>query len=437
MNVKLGRGGKVHYSNTPEGFMPGPECGGNRATEGYSVTDAPVDCRNCLKIMAKATDQAVCETPADTATIMDATTDTDKGDNAIMAEKTAQNIDHAQIVEEVNANIERAKSLAEADNAEALEELHTETETLISRLPARGKAANGQSWTQAKKELRNGFKAAATVQEKPAEKKAEVAKKETAPVVTYDQFEGVPELVQMGAQQIAEGARLHVKASTTAKDIAAIGLDMWRRMPNKDGNPDILGVSDPAKKASTALKKAAGKALAEAGDLDAFDADQAVSKLWRTVQAMRTDVRAEYLRGLDGDNEEAAAERERFAKILKDKPEDVPVSKWIADHYGVLLKGQTELQRERYHEKMAALTAGKEAGEGDEGDDEGDEEEKKAITSGTPDEHLKALVAKLLRDVGSAKPDEFEKASEEAKASVRDDLEKALNAIREMVKAVL
>lgn len=397
-----------------------------------------------LKAYGQAVDQEVCATPADAGMITNAITDTDKGDSATMAENTAEATDHARIVEEINANIERAKSLAEADNAEALEELNTETETLISRLPARGKDANGQSWTAVKKELRNGFKAAAMVQEKPAEKKAatkkaEVAKKaEAAPVVTYDQFEGVPELVEMGAAQVVEGARLHIKTSTTAKDIAAIGLDMWRRMPNvKMNGPDILGDTDPAKKASTALKKAAGEALAATGDLDPYDVKTAVDKLWRSVQAQRTDVRAEYLRGLDADNEEAEEERKRFAAILKDKPEDVPVSKWIADHYGVSLKGQTELARERYHEKMTALTSGKDSGEGGEGEGGDDGEEKAAIAHGTPDEHLRALVARLKRDISSAKPDEFENASEEAKADVREDLENAQKAIKAMLLAVL
>ncbi|MEU5149747.1 hypothetical protein AB0G42_21520 [Streptomyces yangpuensis] len=355
---------------------------------------------------------------------------------ATMAEKTAETIDHNRIVEEVNANIESARRLAEAENVDGLAELSKETETLISKLPTRGKANDdGQTWTAAKKELRNAFKAAATVQEKPAPK-AEVAAKVVAPPApSYDTYEGVPELVTMGAERAAEGVRLHIKTSTTAKELAAIGLDMWRRMPNKDGNPDIKGDSDQAKAASKALKKAAGEALAADG-LDGFDVETALQKLWRAVQTQRTDVRAEYLRGLNDDTEEAAAERERYSKILEDKPEDVTAAEWIARSYNVSLKGQTELARERYHEKKALGSGqGGDAGDSEDGNDS--EAETQAIESGTPDEHVLAIADRILKDILRGKPEEFEKASEAAKEVLREKLDAADQALKAMRRAAL
>lgn len=50
--VKLGSG-KVHYAHKYEGWAVSPACGGNRASERYRVTGQDVDCKRCLKVMAK------------------------------------------------------------------------------------------------------------------------------------------------------------------------------------------------------------------------------------------------------------------------------------------------------------------------------------------------------------------------------------------------
>ena len=60
------------------------------------------------------------------------------------------------IVEQVDANIERIKSLAEAENAEGMDELNAETEALISSL-------SGTGSIKVKKEKRDALSAAATV----------------------------------------------------------------------------------------------------------------------------------------------------------------------------------------------------------------------------------------------------------------------------------
>lgn len=449
MNVTLGSGKAVHYSTTPEGFMPGPDCGGNRATERYTVTSADVTCKRCLTIVARVAERAAEEaeiealttgepvvdnTPADTAKIAPAINTTDKGDTDTMAETTPIT-DYDRIAEEINSNVERARSLAEADNVEALEELNTETETLISRLPSRGKRPGTErTWTQYKKDKRAEFKAAATVQEKPAkaEPKAEVATLETK---DYATVEGVTELVTMGAERVTDGVTAHIKTSSLAKDIASVLLDIRRRIHNKDGNPDLTARTDAAKKAASAIYAAAGESLGK-GDLDAYDVEESVKKLRRAVQHQMSDVQAAYLRGLDESPEEAAL----FAKILEGKPEDTPVALWVANHYDLKLKGQGEIARERYHEKKA-LEAGeaiKTSGEGAEGGEgEGEGEGGEGAATPTPDEHVKAVVAKLIKDIKAAKPDDFENASEETKDAVRAQLEEASKALKAMVAAVL
>jgi hypothetical protein len=69
MNVQLGRGGKVHYAGEPDGFMPSPVCGGNRACEKYRTVKADVNCANCLKIMAKEAAKAAEVEPAEAAPV--------------------------------------------------------------------------------------------------------------------------------------------------------------------------------------------------------------------------------------------------------------------------------------------------------------------------------------------------------------------------------
>ncbi|MEU3686974.1 hypothetical protein [Streptomyces narbonensis] len=437
MNVVKGNG-KVHHNSADD--VSTPACNPWQGVSGFKGTDRPVDCKKCLLFLERAAEAAKA---AESAIIV-AEGDTN-GEKDTMAETTTQEAPaedvNGRIVEEVQAATERAASLVEAENLDALAELSGEVETMISKLPTRGKGPDGKSWTGVKKDLRTAFAAAAQAQEKPAPKapakKAAVAKKADAapatPVVAFDDIEGVPALVAEGAAQAAEGVRLNLKTSSTAQEVAVTGLKIWLKIPNKDGNPDLMGDSDTAKKASTAMKNAIGKQIAE-GDasLDAFDVEKAVKSMWRAVQNQRQDVRAMYLRALDLEDEQAEEQRALFAKILEGKPEEVPASKWVADHYGADLVGPTELARQRYHEK-------KELGKGEGGGDgeEVDEETKALEAAKTADEHLLALAAKLAKDVLAAKPEEVEKASEAAKDSVRDVLEEVAEALKKLRKAVL
>jgi hypothetical protein len=409
MNVQL-RTGKVHYAGEPDGFMPAPVCGGNRAVEGYRAVTAEVNCKNCLAIMAKSEETQEM---------------TERSEEITQDEQLARDVEQAQ------ANIDRAVSLAEAENVEGLAELSKEHETLVSSMPSRGKILTGDmTWAAFKKASRDDFRKASQAQPKAETK----PKAEVIPAKDYTAYEGVSELVTMGAEKVAEGVRMHIKTSTTAKEIASIILDMWRRIPNKDGDPDITGTSDPAKKSSGAMYRAVGEALAKDG-LDAYDVEQAVKKLMRAVQTQRTDVRAEYLRSLDADTEEAAEERQHFAKLLETNPAGGPVSEFLAAHYQVGLKGEIEKARERYH---AAKLEGPKGGEaittgGGAGDDESDDD-----AQGTsPDDEIRAVVRLLRKDVAKAKPESFEAASDETKTEVREELEALYKAIKDMITATL
>jgi hypothetical protein len=404
MNVQLGRGGKIHYAGEPDGFMPSPKCGGNRAVEGYSVVKADVNCKNCLKIMAQEAPQAEGETE--------------------VTERNDVNTEQGQtVIEQIDANIERASSLVEAENHEGLDELYHETETLISSLSGKGSIG-------IKKEKREAWTAAAMAAPKP---KAEVKKVTQGVVVekTWDQYEGVEALVNQGAKLIGEGVSAHVKISHLAKDVAALVFDMWTKIPNKDGNPDLMGASDPAKKGSGEMLRRAGQ-----GFEDNYDNKQALKKLTRSVQDQRSDVRAEWLRSLDQDDEQGAQRREIMSALLADKPEDTDASAWVADKYGASLMGATERKRLEYQAKKEAKELeGGTGGEGGEGEGEGEGAEQAEET--TPDERVTIVAKKLITDISRAKVDDFEAASDETKEAVREQLEAAIKALRAMVSATL
>lgn len=347
-----------------------------------------------------------------------------------MTDRNDVNTDQGKAaVDQIEANIERAASLVAdgSDTTELVAELHEETEALISSLSGKGSIA-------VKKQLREAWAGVTAAPEPKAEVvKSEVKEGVVAPK-TWDQYEGVQELVTMGAEKVVEGVKAHVRVSTLAKDVAAIGLDMWLRIPNKAGQPDLLGDTDPAKKASGALLRTAGEGFA-----DDYDNQQALKRLMRSVQDQRSDVRAEWLRSLDEDTDIAAERRALMAKVLEGKPDDEPASKWVANVYGTSTIGQTERKRIEWAEKKKARELGKgeaTSTEGDGAEGEGEGEGASAETS-TPDERVRLVAKKILSDVSSASVDDFEAASEETKEAIRTELENALEGLRAMIKATI
>lgn len=313
---------------------------------------------------------------------------------------------NARVSEEVSGNIERVRSLAEAENAEGVATLVTETNALIAQLPADDRA-----------ELTKALAAAAAGQDR--------AVPAVAKPMTYADYEGVTGLIALGAEKGAAGVRQNIKTATTAFEVAAITLGMWVRMPNEDGDPDLMGNSGPAKAATKKLYRDIGAAL-KGSSLDSFDVKQGSRALVRSIQSSRTDVRAIYLRGLDADTPEGALERQRYARILADKPEETDVSAWVARHYDVSLKGRTELQREYHHAKKALPAAAAKP----------PEPVSEAAQPQTPDESVSSFVDRIMADFEAVDPATFESASEETKAVAREKLEKISDAINAMMEAI-
>jgi hypothetical protein len=201
-------------------------------------------------------------------------------------------------------------------------------------------------------------------------------------------------------------------------------------MPNKAGQPDLLGDTDPAKKASGALLREAGEHFD-----DNYDTKTALKKLMRSVQDQRSDVRAEWLRSLDEDTPIALERRAIMAKVLEGKPDDEPASEWVANVYGTSTIGQTERKRLEYEAKKA-LSASESTGAGSDSDSEGEGDGDGAEQS-TPDERVKLVAKKIYTDISNASVDDFENASEETKEAIRTELENALEGLRAMIKATI
>ncbi|MGW6754539.1 hypothetical protein [Streptomyces sp. NPDC055006] len=322
----------------------------------------------------------------------------------------------AQALDEINANIERAGSLTDAD---ALTALEAETEELIASLSGKGSIAVK---TEKRDQMRSA--AARAVVGPDAEAKA--------PAVTYDEFEGVTELVSMGATKLAEGVRLQVGTSKLASEIAQISVDMWLRLPNSDGDPDLMGTSARARQTWRDILKGAGEGFERTAENE-----DALNKLQRSVQDYRSDVRAQHLRGLDGDDKESASYRERYSGVLANKPADVTASRWLANHYGTSLVGQSERKSIAYHLKkgpeavlpehlqaLAALEPGLLPGAA-------------ASDDLTPDEQVATLVKRLTADVSKAKSADLGNASEEAKKKAREELVALVDELKGMVTALL
>jgi hypothetical protein len=267
--------------------------------------------------------------------------------------------DNSATLEQIAANIERAASLAEAENTEGLAELNTETEKLISSLPSRGKHAD-KTWTATKKDLRADFKAAATVAEKPEPKVVKAAEVKLS-TEDYHSVKGVPELVTKGAKLFADGTRMHVKLGNVATEIARVLLEIRVSMTDKAGVPDIKASSQGAKSASSDIITQAGELFRAGGDenLTREDGEKILKKLQKSVQNAMPTVRAEYLRELDSKPEEA----QRFELITKDAGEGKSVSEAVAEYYGVALVSRYELEKSRKSDD--ADTDGDDEGESD------------------------------------------------------------------------
>jgi hypothetical protein len=285
----------------------------------------------------------------------------------------------AVTIQQIVANIERAGSLAEAENAEGLAELEKETESLISSLPQRGRMQlagedKPRTWAEIKKIFRGYFrdaaKAAPKADESAPKGKAVATKAEpAAPTVQtdYSLTEGVSDLVNAGAGAVEEGVRLHVKGSQTARQIAEMALDIQRRIVTADGVPDLRSITQATRDARSDIYRKAETILAAEGDKD--HAKSLVAKIRTSVNNVFSDVLVGYIRSLDT---EAGREefQQHYGKVAAAHPELSPAEA-IFTFYNIprLSKAeQSALNQANKRARLLELEEAKEAAK--EGDSE-------------------------------------------------------------------
>jgi len=294
-------------------------------------------CQNCKKAAEAMISQESQTNAPEAAKIAPATDTTEVTEMAKTATvKNDVNTDQGKaVLEQIDANIERAASLAEAENVEGLKELKEETETLISSLSGTGSVA-------IRKEKRNAFAAAAQGAEKPKSKAVE--KKPAEGEVTKEvqdpySIDGVRELVDLGAEKFAEGVRLHIRMKDIAVDVAKVILDQRLRIPNKDGLPDLKATSHAAKQVSRDMYTKAGELFKAGGNADETEVKNAINKLIKGVQNHMRSVINDYLLTLDENPEEA----QRWELVAKsDQSKDQPLSEAVAATYGWELPKELE-----------------------------------------------------------------------------------------------
>jgi hypothetical protein len=356
-----------------------------------------------------------------------------EGDTVAKATDTKAEDKYADTIEQISANIERAGSLAEAENAEGLEELGKETEALISGLPIRGKTPAGdKTWAAFKQESRNAFREAATVAEpKPS---TEVVTLETTE--DYRSVEGMEDLINEGANVISEGVKLHLKASETAYNLGRNLLNVRLSLKVK-GAPDLKAKSQAYRDASGHLKAQAIVQLRESG-VDEFDAQEAAEKLWKSMNNQTGDVLADYAKELDGPKREEWDNL--FGEVAKAHPALSP-SEAVSAYYGIDLVGPREKARLKAAEKRelaAKAEAALKAGNTDEAEElEGEIASLEGKVEPTPGEKAKADVKKIksgTKALAGIDPEELEDADRKA---VRDDIQAQIDALRDLVTKYL
>jgi hypothetical protein len=325
-----------------------------------------------------------------------------KGETEMVAKKTAETTPDAtpeQIREDFDALLERLTAVAISGDTEGVDTLKGEGEALVGKLPTKDR-------TKLRAQLRKAAEAKPTA---PAT--TEVAVVETA---DYTKVAGLSELVTMGADKVREGIKLAQKASTTARDVATVMLDMRLRITNKQGVPDLKCASHEAKRAASDMYKAASEAM----EGDDAHRELTLKALQRAVNYQMSDVVVRYVEALDNSPEELP----HFAKVLAANPEMSPTEA-VRVFYKISDKSAIDKDREK-NELQRKAAAAIEAGEGGEGGGEGGEG---AGEGASELEKLIALLDKAEKAIASAVKGAG-KVSDEDKAAVKERLSDLLDA---------
>lgn len=407
--------GKTPHIKGDEGNGKATACG--KTVKGPAENpDLSKVCKACTAVIAKAyplTEET--ETKGETG---DMSTETKGADT-----KTREKI--AELTETI-------RGLAEAgEDAERAARLKDDAETLIKSLPTGERNALRKALDTAfKGGVEGGESAPATA----------VAKREPKPDLEtkdYSTVEGVTELVGMGAERIREGVAAHAKASSTARSVAEVILDMRLRIHNKNGLPDLKASSQAAKDAAGAMYKAAGEKL------DGTDEEirQAVASMVKATQYQMSDVLVGYVRALDNSPEEFAA---HFGAVKEAHP-DLKPSEAVFTFYKLSPKSELEKAKERQaakklspEERLAITAGGGEVVEPEETGGEAIRTPGERVAEAAPERKAETFVESLTKLVGKFDASYFETIEDEdEKSKLEAALKDAEDKIKELRKALI
>lgn len=215
--------------------------------------------------------------------------------------------------------------------------------------------------------------------------------------------ESIADVIARGAASIADGIRERRHMADLGREAGRLQLAMHTRLQNRQGEPDLRGVSGEAKEATRQLFDVIGSLLPD--EL----VNSALPRLTKAMHNHKSDARAEYLRSLDSDEEEAS----RYQEIIGYAPEGTPPSAAVAAHYGFSLQGRRDKERKSMRQIRSTRLGG-----------------------ATPEERVLNAVKVLETALDSTAPDEAQALRGQRRTDARKALRRAHTAVGNLMKAV-
>ncbi|MFD9904800.1 hypothetical protein [Streptomyces sp. NPDC059063] len=257
------------------------------------------------------------------ATPVTGTTEANKETEAVAAttmNKAAQD----KAVEEINASLERLRSLITEGKEDAAKELQAEIKTAIELITGRGaagikaslRADAGKTMEDAKKAKKAADKGTKDGKGTKAADKAAKGK-EVANLATTDlsKVQALPALYQLGFTRIVEAAK---RRTAQGSDVAEVLIYIRSNILDKDGDPDLAVKQQITRDAASKLYNDLEKSLPEKGEnSEADEVRDALEGIKNDARRATRTVTVEYVRKLDVEPDPKSETYEDDKKVLE------------------------------------------------------------------------------------------------------------------------
>jgi hypothetical protein len=324
---------------------------GKVATHGIKGTDLP-RCASCVKVSDDI--EAKLTAGAQSVTMGSPTIE-----GETVPKSDAILTDGDDVEAQISANTERVKTLRSEGNAEAAEALYAETEEMIST-QIKGRGAAGKK-AALRKPLNDARKTPLPESEDnvPA----------TLETVDIDAIPGVSGLIDRAVAKSAESATQMRKVGESAREVAAIYLDLRLASRNRAGLPDLVATSRGYR---DTIKRINDKTL-EGVDVADIDRRSSLDAVRKGVGYQLSTLLVDFLRALD------TSDRSEVAKFfpMLELPSEGSLTEAVYSAYagrGIELprKSEKEIKADRARAKALEAAQNAEALEAAEDDDDDD-----------------------------------------------------------------